>query len=198
MPQDIAVSSEPNLQQDQQSDNLHVGLALLPDNLDIDPGFKGFINGHSTSQRKFHDSAEGTRLWSKHFAPLGSSKGIEVTRSWKDFFTNVLLHPKRFNWAKAFLELKAWEMTVSDKGSEMCFSFSIPASCPLKSPLGCSSSQNLLAESLESPMNSNNQDLLTPEKQVDGSADSLSTPALHLKRKKVKGPNGQLGGEKKC
>jgi hypothetical protein len=93
LPQARAASPEQNLQQDQQSDNIQVGMFLLPDNLDIDPGLEEFINGHSTSQWKLHDSAEGTRLRAKHFASLGSSKGIEVPRSRKDFFTNVPLHP---------------------------------------------------------------------------------------------------------
>jgi hypothetical protein len=122
LPQARAASPVQNLQQDQQSDNIQVGMALLPDNLDIDSGQEEFINGHSTSQWKLHDSVEATRFWAKHFAPLGSSKGIEVPRSQKDFFTNVQLHLESFSWAKAFLELKAWELTASDKGTELCFS----------------------------------------------------------------------------
>jgi hypothetical protein len=82
-------------------------MILLPDTLDIDPSLEGYINGNGINQWRPQNSAEGTRLWAHHFAPLGSSKGVQVPRSWRDFFTNALLHLDRFVWAKTFLESKA-------------------------------------------------------------------------------------------
>jgi hypothetical protein len=131
-------------------------------------------------------------LWAYHFAHLCPSKGVQVLRSWREFFTNALLHPNRFVWAKTFLESKAWEMTVSDKGDEMCFSFTIPANCPLQKPMGCSDTHDHMLRGIEclgtQDMSPESQKLLTPQKQVNVPNDSMSTSALLLKRKQSKAP----------
>jgi hypothetical protein len=54
--------------------------------------------------------------------------------------------------------------------------------------MGCSGSQNLLLESSENSMTPDNQGILTPEKQIGVSAESMTTSALHLKRKQSKAP----------
>jgi hypothetical protein len=79
-------------------------------------------------------------------------------------------------------------LIVSDKGTELCFSFSIPSSCPFQSPMGCSGSPNLVLESSENSMTPDNQDLSTPEKQMGVLVESMITSALHLKRKQSKAP----------
>jgi hypothetical protein len=166
-------------------------MVLLPDTLDIDPGLKEFIERNGINQWRPKDNAEGTRLWAHHFAPLGSSRGIQVPRSWRDFFTNVLLHPDKFAWAKTFLESKAWEMIASVKDGEMCFSFSIPTNCPLQLPIRCSDTQDSLVHDLNcldsEDLSSESQKLLTPLKQVDPLMDSVATSSTS-KEKTRKSP----------
>jgi hypothetical protein len=164
-------------------------MVLLPDTLDIDPGLEDYRKKWN-SQWRPKVTTKGTRLWSLHFAPLGSSRGIQLPRSWRDFFTYALLHPNRFTWAKAFLESKAWELTASAKDGEMFFSFSIPASCPLQLPIGCSGTQDSMMQNLNylDDISSENQKLLTPLKQVVLPLDLVSTFALLLKRKQAKDP----------
>jgi hypothetical protein len=56
-------------------------MVLLPDTLDIDPGLEEVIERNGINQWRPKDNAEGTRLWARHFAPLDSSRGIQVPRS---------------------------------------------------------------------------------------------------------------------
>jgi hypothetical protein len=63
--------------------NMQVGMALLPDNLDIDPGLLSFVVQRPTYRKK---SADGIRLWSKYFAPLGSFPSTPVLALWQEFF----------------------------------------------------------------------------------------------------------------
>jgi hypothetical protein len=47
---------------------LRVGLMLLPDNLEVDPGFVDFA--HRQGVHALHgNNADGVRLWAKHFSP---------------------------------------------------------------------------------------------------------------------------------
>jgi hypothetical protein len=83
-------------------------------------------------------------------------------------------------------------MTVSDKGDEMCFSFTIPANYPLQKPMGCSDTHDNMLQGIEfldtQDMSPESQKLLTPQKQVNVPNDSMSTSAVLLKRKQSKTP----------
>jgi hypothetical protein len=50
--------------------NMHVGMALLPDNLDVDPGLQSLILSKTSTSKK---SVDGIRHWAKYFAPPGCS-----------------------------------------------------------------------------------------------------------------------------
>jgi hypothetical protein len=83
-------------------------------------------------------SAEGVRLWAKHFAPLGNAEGIPLPSFWYDFFTACLLHSERFEWARSFLNSKAWTMILKDRESKANISFSLPLSCNASNQMECS------------------------------------------------------------
>jgi hypothetical protein len=73
--------------------NIQVGMALLPDTIDFDLGFEPF-QGHADMILKTSSQrADGVRLWTKHFAPIGHMNGIHILDTWVDFFTIVLLNP---------------------------------------------------------------------------------------------------------
>jgi hypothetical protein len=129
-----------NLDQDQQVEEGHinnnfqqVGLALLPETLDCDPGLSDLL----LSSRKSLNNADGIRYWAKYFAPQGYSEEIEVPRCWNDFCTINLLHPERFDWVKSLLESQAWSLISKDSDQKTSFTFSSPKKCPSKAPIEC-------------------------------------------------------------
>jgi hypothetical protein len=94
-----------------------------------------------------------------------------------NFLTLSLLHPLRFEWAKAILESRAWKMIISDTSSETNITFSIPAKCPSSGPIDCSLTRNdELQVTDSSPYG-------TPDnKYMDQQEGVGSTSALHRKR----------------
>jgi hypothetical protein len=60
--------------------NMQVGMVLLPDNLDFDPGFLSLPEQRPLYRNK---SANGIRLWAKYFAPPGSLQCTPALAVWK-------------------------------------------------------------------------------------------------------------------
>jgi hypothetical protein len=114
--------------------DLQLGMVMLPNDLVVDPRFSALENSLSSSR----PHPDGVHLWAKHFAPLGMSGGINIPKSWSDFFIVNLLNPSRFALAKSFLESVGWNLIVEDRGGETCFTFSILKDCPSMNPLQCS------------------------------------------------------------
>jgi hypothetical protein len=115
-------------------DNMQMGMALLPDNLDVDPGLQSMVLSKSWNGKK---STDGVRLWAKYFAPLGSSSGTLVSNAWQDFFISSLLNPVRFDWAKSFLSSEAWSAILKNDEMETSISFVLPTKCPMKRMIAC-------------------------------------------------------------
>jgi hypothetical protein len=123
------------------SNQLQVGMVVLPDSLDVDPGLMDYtINSLSKGHLR---NADGIRLWAKHFAQNFEGGRVEVPICWNDFYTINLLHPERFNWIKAFMESSAWSLITKDSEKETSLTFSIPKSCPLSTPIQCIISSNM-------------------------------------------------------
>jgi hypothetical protein len=151
--------------------NLQVRQILLPDSLEIDLGLFALQDGNFQNRLP---NAEGVRLWAKQFAPISLSDGVTVPRCWSDFFTKALLNPGSFEWAKNFLESKAWTISLKDQPTDKGFSFSFSQKCPGQVPTICSS---LIQES-----SSSSKDLQqnSPRKNQEGSKSVSTSP---LKRK---------------
>jgi hypothetical protein len=117
------------------SNNLQVGMVLLPESLDCDPS----LEDHCTFGRglidKSKQGADGVRLWVKHFAPLGHAEGIHIPNLWCNFFTVCLLNPDRFEWVKSFMNSKAWTMILKDREIEATITFSLPHTCNIEDQL---------------------------------------------------------------
>jgi hypothetical protein len=160
MVQDLAANSQPGILIDHAAAlpdnsaidhmesialNRHVGRVLLPESLDVDPGFMSFqFEGYSS--QNLLPNADGVRLWSKYFALVSSSNGITIPSSWSSFFTKALLSSDSFGWANTFLESKAWEIIIKDKASCEVFSFSIPQKCHSKDHLLCLAPMCILSD----------------------------------------------------
>jgi hypothetical protein len=97
----IALVSPAVIEQGEDQTNLQVGM-VLPKNLDFDTSLVHHYNV-PLSFLESSISPNGYRLWAKHFTPCGFSGGVSVPRCWSDFLTLSLLHPLRFEWAKAIL-----------------------------------------------------------------------------------------------
>jgi hypothetical protein len=103
--------------------NQQLGMFLLPDHLDYDPGLQEF---ELSNRVRFKScNADGIRSWAKFFAPVGTSDTINVPCCWNDFCTINLLHPDRFEWIKKFMESKASNLIVSESDREASFTFSM-------------------------------------------------------------------------
>jgi hypothetical protein len=77
--------------------NQHVGMVLLLESLDVDPGLENFLGNFNRDQWASKYNADGVRLFANHFAPLDHTEGIQIPSSWNDFFTISLLNPNRFD-----------------------------------------------------------------------------------------------------
>jgi hypothetical protein len=51
--------------------HIHVGLALLPDSIDIDPCFEAYCGSRELNTWAPKQNADGIQFWAKHFAPVG-------------------------------------------------------------------------------------------------------------------------------
>lgn len=100
-------------------------------------------------------NADAVRMWAKFFSPNGSKDPvIEVPSEWMNFFTNILLSPTHFSWAKEFLSAQAWKLFRSYSIADG-MKFSIPRKCQVTSAPSCSylemSNQYVREESEEHP-----------------------------------------------
>jgi hypothetical protein len=116
-----------------------VGMALLLDNLDMDP----VLNLSKQRSVAKGCSAEGYRLWAKFFDSPGSSTFSPVPLPWKEFFIASLLNPSCFDWAKSFLSSDAWRIILSTNEQEFANSFVVPTKCPVKRKLECVCSKSM-------------------------------------------------------
>jgi hypothetical protein len=109
--------------------NMQVGMALLPDNLDMDPGLLSLAEQRPMYKKKL---ADGIRLWAKYFAPPESSPSTPVPAAWQEFFISSLLNPTRLDWARTFLSSEGWNVILKENEKETSISFVLPAKCPIK------------------------------------------------------------------
>jgi hypothetical protein len=130
------------------SENVQVGMVLLLDTLDCDPGLME-MQKDSASEKLSHHNADAIRLWAKHFAPLRNSGGIDIPQCWGNFMTNARFNPNNFEWAKTLLESKALSMIVNDSPSGKSVRFRIMT--PLKN-------SQLYLENLLHPLQSKEED----------------------------------------
>lgn len=111
--------------------NLQLGFVQIYEEPLADPVFQSF---------KVHNShpfqnADSIRLWAKHFSPTGSKDPV-IPQEWLWFFTNLLVTPSQFSWAKDFLTSKAWDIFNSQSiGHSMTFSLS--QQCPTSHSPSC-------------------------------------------------------------
>jgi hypothetical protein len=175
-----------NLDQDQQVEegNINnnfqqVGLALLPETLDCDPGLSDLLS----SSRKSLNNADGIRYWAKYFAPQGYYEEIKVPRCWNDFCTINLLHPERFDWVKSLLESQAWSLITKDSDQERSFTFSIPRKCPSLAPIEC---MNAPVDKVNTEVQNENGG--SPAQNIVESTCPAGPLSIHHKRKLSKAP----------
>jgi hypothetical protein len=109
--------------------NMQVDMALLSDDLDIDPGLLSLAVQGPTYRKK---SVDGIRLWAKYFAPPRSFPSTPVPAAREQFFISSLLNPTRFDWARAFLSSEAWNVILKENEMETSFSFVLLATCHIK------------------------------------------------------------------
>jgi hypothetical protein len=166
------------LQQNVDEQYLQVGMMLLPDNIDLDPGLESQSMLYSSQQR-----ADGVRLWAKHFAPLGMMSGIQIPNSWVDFFNIVLLNSQRFEWAKSLLTSGAWELVLKDKESEATLTFYLPQKCLSKEFPFCSG-----ADSKIEPKPMALEDEVTPLSAQKMKPCSASSSSIPVKKRSSKAP----------
>jgi hypothetical protein len=148
-----------------------IGMVLLPENLDVDPGLVDYCLRQELNVKH----VDGVRLWAKKFAPFGQLEGILVPDSWCDFFTFFLLNPTKFEWTKSLLQSGAWQLIQQDRSNESTTLFQLPQKCPSEAALSCPES-----------LNDSGVDVLINETLVKPREN------VALRLKKDKGPHGGL------
>lgn len=178
--------------------DLQLGFVEVVDNYTVDPGLRDHL---ITSDQKIFN-ADAIRMWAKHFSPTGLKEWIiTIPADWMTFFTNILLSPTHFTWAKNFLASQAWHC-FQKQSMPHGMSYLLPISCPSEVAPICSFNQISSAgknfnseEEVEQvePEEEVEQDepesmeieTTTPTKQyVATQTASESTPALHKHRKR--------------
>jgi hypothetical protein len=119
---------------DRELVNMQVGMDLLPDNLDVDPGLLSLVVPRPLYGNK---SVDGVRLWAKYFALPESFLGTLIPAAWQEFFISLLLNPSRFDWAQAFLSFEAGNVILKDNEMEASLSFMLLAKCLVKRKIDC-------------------------------------------------------------
>jgi hypothetical protein len=186
---------------------LQVGMVLLPNNLEVDQGMSALMPFQHPGKKR---SAEGIRLWARHFAPCGNEDCIQVPLGWENFFIASLLNPSCFDWAKNFLSSEAWDVIIKDSQGD----FSVPFSIPTKRKLECTLTEideerpeaeemqtfdDVQIEQEEVTMVSfqeadptfevvQDPGLATPMAKISAAKISVSTSALHARRAASKAP----------
>ena len=75
-------------------------------------------------------SPQALRYWVKFFSNhSNSSNSILIPETWMNFFSFLLLQYPTFDWAKEFLQSKAWDYFGADPSGNATL-FSLPLDCP--------------------------------------------------------------------
>jgi hypothetical protein len=80
--QDLENNASPNIVEHAEKNELQVGMVLLPNDLDVDPGFSALV-APQTGRKSL---GGGVRLWAKFFAPVPNSDRVEIPLGWENFF----------------------------------------------------------------------------------------------------------------
>ncbi|TVT98251.1 hypothetical protein EJB05_56471, partial [Eragrostis curvula] len=162
--------------------NIQLGFVHIENEPTADPVFEAFTNSQGA---KTYLSADSIRLWARHFSPNGSKDPlVDIPDEWAWFFTNILLSPTHFSWAKTFLTSKAWEY-FQGQSLNNAMTFCLPKKCPVSDGPKCSYIEDITEESdMDSDMGEH-----TPEKStIPALGCSVSTSALHRNRKRQRQP----------
>lgn len=125
--------NEEEAQMDEGLHNVQVGILQLLQTEEADPSFQAFSKQQTLNQWIPKVNADSIRLWARFFSPMGQG-GPQIPAEWMDYITLKLLQPKNFEWAKHLVTSKAWPILANQS-----YTFSIPALCPSKVQIQCSS-----------------------------------------------------------
>jgi hypothetical protein len=100
---------------------MHLGFVSLPDDLG-DPVFIDRLQQQLHSD-VFKQNPDAIRLWARFLAPGPGASSVKVPRMWADFFTDLLLNPSSYEWAKKLLQSQAWEFFQATSCESVPFCF---------------------------------------------------------------------------
>jgi hypothetical protein len=186
--QDPLIQGE-QVEQAPNSDQVQLGLVLLPNQLEVDPGYEAFYFGSSSNVKIAKQNPDGVRLWAKHFTPVGAQGGFDVPVQWSDFFTFSLLNLARFQWVKTLLGSKAWDIILKDKEADVSITFTIPRKCPANEPLTCPQcKENWLVGHDEVGRDRTTARVLKPWKKLSPWSSFQPAPQLFISKEKLPRP----------
>ncbi|TVU16793.1 hypothetical protein EJB05_36948, partial [Eragrostis curvula] len=162
-----------------------VGFVHIEDEHNADPVFQALVEGNAV-KKPFN--ADTIRLWAKYFSPTCNFDAtVEVPSEWMLFFTNVLLSPTHYSWAKIFLSSQAWQIFQKQPFAHS-MPYLLPGKCPTDAAPSCSylempSDDNISAD--EDDTADDTSGMSTPKKQfIHQVGLSESTSAVHRNRKR--------------
>lgn len=124
-------------------------------------------------------SPQALRYWVHFFSNQSSSpKPILIPDMWMNFFTFLLLQSPSFDWAKTFLESKAWDFFNAETNGNATL-FSLPSVCPDVTIPVCANFESSSSVILE---------LMDDESEDQGITVPTSTPKKRKARGKDKAP----------
>ncbi|TVU10296.1 hypothetical protein EJB05_43819, partial [Eragrostis curvula] len=163
--------------------NIQVGFMQLTPN-EVDPVFQSRQMQHALEVTPHPDMY---RLWARYFEPIGQPERIvSIPRNWASFFVNKLLSPDGFEWAKGFLLSQGWQF-LCENGMDT-LSFSLPPKRIEHAGIQCVSMHDIAEVEQDSDNDSDNDLLTTPTEKIPAFHTSISTSALHEKKKRARSP----------
>ena len=122
---------------------------IAQQNASMQAHHKAHSSNFQTQLGCFQDGPEGNADWAQHsqeeisrlmnkFFPAGKASSLVVTipSDWAYFFSNMLLSPASYSWAKLFLSSRAVQCLHMDESNTL--QLSVPLTCPESAPV-CSS-----------------------------------------------------------
>lgn len=128
-------------------------------------------------------SQEGENAWKQFFCPtFPSQHTIAVPPQWAGFFTAILLSPADFEWARAVLHSKLWNLIHEGYQSDFLGEYAIPSTCPSAKPPACvlSAAVQKISRGFSTPQAS--RSITAPTVEL------LTTSMVHNRKRQKKTP----------
>ncbi|CAN6283724.1 unnamed protein product [Urochloa humidicola] len=163
-----AQGEQPPHPEPKPDDIVHLGMVQTFSFYSADPSWEQFVSNQQTAIQK--TNAAATRLWAKHFATPGhDTQQADISPSWADFFTLLLVSPSHFKWAKDLITSQAWSFFLTNEKIQ----FNIPQNYPKDQ-----AAIHFLEHAIKSPLREPWQQEAQDPREIQQSSGHVESPTI--------------------